>query len=326
MPHPISAERRRVLLASLALASSPVASLAQSFPARPIRIVVPFPAGGSTDMVARVLGQKLSASLGQPVVVDNKPGANMVIGIMDVAKAPADGHTILYAQTGIVQNPLLNPNTQYDVFRDFAPVIQVAEATAFFVVPVSVPAQNLKEFFAWAKTQPNAAFASTGQGSSTHIYGEMLNQATGLKLTHVPYKGEAPIVPDLLASRVQCAWCSGLTASQLSKDGKIRVLATTGLKRQPLLPEVPTFAEAGLEGLDIEGWTAMFVPRATPPAVLAKLASAFDEALKAPDVREKMLGAALPPVGGSPRNFEDVLRRSHTGWKAAIAKTGVRAE
>lgn len=324
-------KRRKLFAASLSLLSlacaCPALAQTDSFPAKPIKIIVPFPPGGQTDAIARLLAQRLGETLKQAVMVDNRPGANTMIGTNEVARASADGYTLLFTQTSIVQNPMLYPKVNYDVFKNFIPVSHVGDNFAFFVVPPNNPANNIKEFIAWANAQPQPpSFASTGLGSSTHIYGEMLNKAGGMKLMHVPYKGEAPVVADMLGGRVQSGFISGFTAAQLKKEGKIKVLASTGLNRSTVLPDVATFGQQGLAGIDQEGWMGIFAPAGTPKAIVDKLAAGLHGAINAPDINQRILGMSLTPVGGTSADFQAVVRRTHDGWSRAIKAVDVRLE
>lgn len=322
----IDTGRRRVIAGALAaggwLAAPSVR--AQTFPGKPIRLVIPLPPGGATDFVGRALAQKVGAALGQTVVVENKPGANQSIGLMDVVRAPADGHSLLLCQSSVVLGQFTMPNVQYDVRRDLAPVSQVCDSFAFFVAPLSTPATNLKEFLAWAKGRNDIAYGSTGAGSGTHVYGEMMNQRAGLKMSHVPYKGELPVVPDLVSGRIQAGFLSGLTALQLAREGKIRILAAIGGGRSPAAPNIPTIGEDGMA--DLDGWYGVFAPKATPVAIIDRLAAEFDKAIKEPEIRDKMLTASLGPVGGTAKEFEIVVARTFEQWSKVVKETGVRAD
>ena len=318
--------RRQVLRAATlaAAALAPGAVRAQSFPSKPLRMVIPLPPGGATDFIGRALAQKVGAALGQVIVVENKPGANQMIGAMDVIRAPADGHSLLLCQSAIVLSQLTYAKVQYDVSRDLAPVSLIANSYAFFVVPAANPAKNMKDFIAWAKKQDSLAFGSTGLGSGTHVYGEMINQRAGLKMAHVPYKGELPVVPDLVAGRIQCGFLSGLTALQLEKEGKLRIIAAIGPGRSPSAPHIPTIGEEGMA--DVDGWYGVFAPRGVPAPIVERLSAEFDRAVKEPDIREKMLAASLSPVGGTPKEFEAVIARTYDGWAKVVKETGVRAD
>jgi tripartite-type tricarboxylate transporter receptor subunit TctC len=298
---------------------------AQGFPSKPIRLVVPLPPGGATDFIARALGQRVGAALGQPVIIENKPGANQAIGVMDVVRAAPDGHSLLLGQSSILLNPLVASNVQYDVMRDLAPVSLVCESYAYFVVPASNPARNFQEFVSWAKSQPpGLAFGSTGAGSSTHIYGVMINQRSGLDMTHVPYRGEAPVVPDLVSGRIQSGFLSGLTALQLAKEGKLKIIASIGSARSPSSPNIPTLGEAGM--VDVPGWYGVFAPRATPLPIINALSAEFDKAIQHPDIKDKMATSSLGPRGGSPKDFQIAIGQTLEGWTRVVKETGVRAD
>jgi tripartite-type tricarboxylate transporter receptor subunit TctC len=297
---------------------------AQAFPSRPIRMVVPLPPGGATDFMARALAQRVGPALGQQIVVENKAGANQMIGTMDIVRAPADGHALLFCQSSVLINTLVAPNPQFDFARDLEPVSHAVDSFAYYVVPVSIPPRNFREFVEWARGQSSLSYGTAGQGSGSHVYGELINRRTGLKMAHVPYKGEAPILPDVIAGRVQSAFISGLTALQLEKEGKLRIIASIGPGRSPATPNVPTIGDQGM--VDLDGWYGVFAPRGVPQPIIERIALEFDKALREPDIREKALSAALGPVGGTPRDFERVIVRTREGWAKVVKETGVRVD
>lgn len=317
---------RRATLALLA--ALPLAATAQAtFPDKPIRIIIPVPAGGQTDILARLLGQKLTASMGQPVIVESKPGAATVIATEMVAKSPPDGYTLLLTLTQIVQAPLLMPRVKYDVFKDVVPVIRVAESTAIFAVPVGSPLKSIKDFVEQAKNRKVPfSYGSNGHGSTVHLYSDMFSRQYGFQLTHAPYKGEAPIVPDLVSGRIDAGWLSGMTAANLAKDKKVRILATTGTRRLTSLPEVPTFDELGYKGLDADGWIGIFAPGGTPRPIVEKLAAELDKAIQMPDVRERIISFGLEPAGGTSDDFSKMVRRSYDQWAHIIKTTGIQLD
>jgi tripartite-type tricarboxylate transporter receptor subunit TctC len=257
----------RSLLAALLLWSGAV--VAADYPAKPIRLVVPFPAGGPVDITARTLAPRLGDALGQRIVIDNRGGAGGVLGSDIVAKSPADGHTLLLCTTGNAINVSLVPNLPYDIRKDFAPVSMVAIITSILVVHPSLPVKSVKDLIALAKAKPDAlSYASTGNGAPTHLAGELFKSMAGVKILHIPYKGAAPAVVDLISGHVQLSFISAPGAMQHVQAGRLRVLAVTNSKRSLLLPEVPTISEAGLKGYESEGWHGLFTPAGTPkPAV-----------------------------------------------------------
>jgi tripartite-type tricarboxylate transporter receptor subunit TctC len=320
---------RRTAIAQLgALGASPWWAHAQTrYPERPIRIVIPVPAGGQTDVLARLLGQKLTDALGQPVIVESKPGVATVLASELVARAPADGHTLLLSLTQVVQAPLLLPKVGYDLFKDLAPVIRVADSTALLCVATNSPLQSVADLVSKSKGRtPPFTYGTNGHASTVHLYTEMFARQQGISLTHVPYKGEAPLVPDLVTGRVDAGWFSGMTGAQLAKDQKVRILATTGRQRMSGLPQVPTFGELGFPGMDADGWIGVFAPGATPRPIVDRLATELHKAITLPEVRERLVAFGLEPAGGTADEFSRVVRRTHQQWGQIIQTTGIRLE
>lgn len=308
--------------AGLALAQSPAPT---EFPSKTIRLVIPFPAGGQTDVLARMLGQRLSERLGQPVIVESKPGANSMIAIEAVARSPGDGHTLLIAGTTFAINPLQYRKVPYDPFKDFVPVVRLGDNVAVYAISMQSPAKTLKEFLALAKSL-SMTYGTPGAGSTTHMYGEILSQNAGVKLVHVPYKGDASMLPDLISDRVNSGFISGLAGAQFSKEGKLRMIAVTGKSRAPSLPDLPTFGEQGVPGMDAEGWVGLFAPAGTPKPVVDRLASEFDMALKDPVIREKATAIGLIPIGGTSDEFAANLRKTYDDWSRIVKNTNVRMD
>ena len=323
----LQSQRRKLIvsLAGSATLSLGTRSFAQSFPSKPIRLVVPLPPGGATDFIARSLGQRIGTALGQSVGIENKPGANQMIGVMDVVRAAPDGHSLLFGQSSILLNPLVSSSVQYDVARDLVPVSLVCDSFAYFVTPASNPARSFQEFVAWAKSQSSKlAFGTAGAGSASHVYGVLINQRNGLEMAHVPYRGEAPIVPDLISGRIQAAFLSGLTALQLAKEGKLRIIAGIGGGRSPSSPDVPTLGELGI--VDVDGWYGVFAPRGTSMAIVDRIAAEFDKALQDPDIREKMASSSLGPKGGTPKDFQAAIAKAQDALTRVVKETGVRTD
>lgn len=323
----MSMNRRQVLAAA---ASAPFAQLAHAqsrYPDRPVKVIVPFPAGGQTDAAARLFAQKLEGLLGQPFVVDNRPGASTNIGNEAVAKSPADGYTLLFNMTALVTNPILLPNAPYDAFRDFAPVSRVYTLTGLWGVPAN-GAKTLGEFIRQAKASPKPlTFATTGHASTSHYFGEVLARSAGIKLSHVPYKGESQLIPDLIAGRVDAAVVSSQAALTYGREGKINVLAITGAQRQKTLPELPTFEEQGVTGLALESFCGFFAPAGTPTAVVERLNDAINKALVMPDVQQRMTGLGVefaPPA--TPAQFTAVMRKAHGEWVEIKKRSEIRFE
>ena len=315
------------LLHSLLLALFVTAASAQ-YPAKPIRFVVPYPAGGPLDTVARLLGQKVSESVKQPVVVDNKPGAGGNIGADIVAKSPPDGYTILMGAVAThAINPSLYASIPYDPVRDFAPITQVASTPNVLVVHPSIPAASVREFVAHAKAHPGKLnFGSGSTGSAGHLAGELFKTMAGVDMVHVPYKGAAPAMQDLIGGQLQLMFDNYASASTQVRAGKVRALAVTTARRSSLAPDLPTVAESGLAGFDISTWFGVFAPAGTPRDVVEKLHAEFTRALAAPDVRERMLNLGAEPVGNRPEEFAAYIRAEAEKYARVIKSSGARAD
>lgn len=314
-------------LAVAALAALPLVAAAQAYPSKPIRIVVPFPAGGIVDSVARKIGEKMSARYGQPVVVENRAGAGGSIGTAVVAQSAPDGYTILMVGTGFTVLPLMQKDLGWQP-SDFRAVLGIGSTPNVVVVNPSVPAKDMKELIALARQRPDPlTYGSPGLGSSPHLSGEFLAQQAGIKLTHVPYKGQPDAVVDLLAGRIDMMALSAALAGQHVKAGKLRALATTAKKRIVSHPELSTVAEAaGLPGYSVDPFTAVFVPAKTPEEVVRKLAADMTEILAMPDVKERMdfLGMELNPQ--PTREFDAFIADEMVRWKGVIEKAGIVAK
>lgn len=322
--------RRAFMGGAVAAAAAPMA-LAQSgdYPIRPIRLVIPVTAGSVLDTIGRVYAEQLQHVLGQPVVVDNKPGANMSIGIGNVIASPADGYTILMTTTEMVRAPMTFPNIKYDPFREFTPLAHIASTSIFFVVPASSTARTLAEFVALSKRSPQPlTYGTTGTGSGSHFYGELIALQTGARMTDVPYKGEVPQLPDLLSGRLDAGWISGLPALQNSKDGRIRVLAGGSLKqRASIFPDTPTLGELGVQGTDIEGFIGYFVARRTPSAIAQKLAREIDRIASKPELRQRMVDLGFEPRSGvSMESFQATMQGVHDGWSKVNQMVKIKLE
>jgi tripartite-type tricarboxylate transporter receptor subunit TctC len=317
---------RRLLLALLC--ALPLVAAAQAYPSKPIRFVVPYPAGGPLDTVARLLGQKVSESVKQPVIVENKAGAGGNIGADAVAKSPADGYTILMGAVAThAINPTLYAHIPYDPVRDFIPVTQVASTPNVLVVNPSVPAANVKEFIAYAKANPGKLnFGSGSTGSAGHLAGELFKAQAGVEMTHVPYKGAAPAMNDLIGGQIQLMFDNLASALGQVRAGRVRALAVTTAKRTSLAPDLPTIAESGLPGFDINTWFGIFVPANTPREIVDRLHDEFARALGATDVREKMLALGAEPAGSRPDEFASYIRGEAEKYARVIKASGARAD
>lgn len=298
-----------------------------AFPSQPVTLVVPFPAGGITDTVARLLAREMSASWKQPVLVDNRAGASGAIGTAAVARAPKDGHTLLFTITSHVQLPALQPKLAYDAVKDFTPVSQVALSTSILAVSPTFPVASAKELIAKLKAESDKhAYGSYGMGTTSNIYGELFKKEAGVGLTHVPYKGAAPVVNDLLAGVVNIAFIDVGTAMPYLKAGKIKPLAIIGTKRSPLMPNVPTFQELGFKGFEPYAWMGILAPAGTPPERVAQIAAEVKKIVSSPEMDRKLREYNLEPVGNTPAEFASVLTRDLATWKHVIELGGVKLE
>ena len=306
----------------------PVCAQQSRYPTRPVRFVVPFAPGGSTDTLARTMGVKLADALGEQIVVDNRPGANGDIGMLIVSRSPPDGHTIVL---GYIANlaiaPSLQPKMPYDPVKDFAPITQPASSPNVLTAHPSVPAGNLKELLALAKAKPGqVSFASTGVASVGHLTGELLNNLAGVKMTHVPYKGSGQAVTDLLGGHVQVMFSGFSSTLPHIKAGKLRALAVTGAKRSAALAEVPTIAEQGFPGVEATAWYGILAPANTPRPIVARLHDEFVRILKLPDVTQRLEGLGFEIVGSTPEAFGAYIRSETTKWEKVVRASGARAD
>jgi tripartite-type tricarboxylate transporter receptor subunit TctC len=290
-------------------------AIAQTYPSKPIRMVIAFPPGGTSDFVGRVVAQKLSENLGQPIVVDNKPGASGLIGTQDVARAAPDGYTILLAPSDFTVIPGLQAKPPYDAVKDFAPVGMVLEYSHVLVAPAGLPANNVEELIALAKAKPGQLnYASGGTGGTNHISGEWFKMHAGVDIVHVPYKGNGPAISDLLANRVQLLFTSTGPVEGHLKSGKLKALAVTGRTRNPALPDVPTIAESGIPGYEFRLWYGMVAPAGTPPAVIDRLNSALRKTMASADVQQKLSSIGGNLNVGSPQEFGTLVRDEVVRW------------
>lgn len=309
---------------ALAIASG---ALAQGFPAKPVRVVVPFPPGGGTDIVARTVTPKMAEILGQPFVIENRAGAGGNIGTEVVAKSSADGYTLLVASASTAINTRLMPNLPWDLSRDFAPVVLMVVNNHLLAAHPSLPASNVRELLALAKAKPGyVTYASYGPGSSAHLTAELFKLMAGVDLLHVPYKGAAPAVNDLLGGQVNIMFADVAALLPHIKSGKLRPLGIASAKRFEGLPDVPTIAESGVPGFEAGGFLGLVAPAGTPPAVIDALNAAAQKALAMPDVRERLMALASPPVGGTPEQFGQHLKREIDKWARVIQAANIKPE
>ena len=302
-------------------------ALAQSFPSKPIRVVVPFPPGGGTDIVARTVTPKMAEILGQPFIIENRAGAGGNIGTEAVAKSPADGYTLLVASASTAINTTLIPNLPWDLSRDFAPVVLMVVNNHLLAAHPSVPAKSVQELLALAKAKPGAVtYASYGPGSSAHLTAELFKLMAGVDLLHVPYKGAAPAVNDLLGGQVNIMFADVAALLPHIKSGKLKALGIASTKRFEGLPEVPTIAESGVPGFEAGGFLGLVAPAGTPPAIINALNAAGQKSVAMPDVRERLMALASPPVGGTPDEFGQYIKREIDKWARVIRAANIKPE
>jgi tripartite-type tricarboxylate transporter receptor subunit TctC len=303
-------------------------ALAQPYPAKPIRIVVGFPAGGPTDIVTRSMAPKLTESLGQPVVVENRAGAGGVIATEQVAKSPPDGYTLVMGTIGGIAVAMsLIPNRGYDTLRDLAPITQAVTVTNILVTHPSVPAKTVKDLLAIAKSKPGRLnYASSGNGTVTHLAGELFKLMGKVDITHVPYKGGAPALTALISGEVDMSYENSLIILPQVKSGKVRAIAVTGVKRSRLLPDLPTIAESGLPGYNASGWYGLFAPAATPKPVITRLHAEASKVLRMPEIVDRLSSQGAEPVGNTPDEFTAFVRAEIDKWANVVKTARMRTD
>ncbi len=317
------------LLAALILLGAGAMTGAQEprYPAKPVRMLVGYPPGGATDIVARTLAIKLQEALGQPVIVENKPGATSNIASEMAARSAADGYTLLLGTIANATNMTAYKNPGYDTLRDFAPITQTMSAPSVLALHVSVQAKSLRELIALAKQQPGKlTFASSGTGGSPHLAGELFKLRAGIDLLHVPYKGAPAAINDLLGGQVSMSFQTALSAIPHLQGGKLNVVAVASMRRMTQLPGVPTMAEAGLADFEVSSWNGLFAPAKTPPAIIARLHEASIKALALPDVREKFAAQGAEATGSTPEEFRTYIRAEIEKWGKVIRASGIPIE
>ncbi|MES2564377.1 MAG: tripartite tricarboxylate transporter substrate binding protein [Pseudomonadota bacterium] len=316
-----------VAAALLSLCTSSIPAYAQSYPSKPIRIVVGFPPGGATDVVARTISQKLGEALGQSVIVDNRAGAASNIGAELVAHAPKDGHTLFMGTVSTSINPSLYTKLAYDPLRDFTPVSQVTATPFLFVVHPSLPVRSVKEFIALARVKPGELnYASAGSGSGAHLFVEMFASVARIKLQHVPYKGAAPSATATLSGETIFMFENIVTALPLARAGKLRALAVTTAARSAASPEIVTLAEAGVPGYDANAWFGIFAPAGTPQAIVNRLNAEIVRIVKLPETRERFLTLGAEPVGSTAEQFGAFFKTEVAKWARVVKESGARVE
>ncbi|HXM83186.1 MAG TPA: tripartite tricarboxylate transporter substrate binding protein [Burkholderiales bacterium] len=319
-------ERIRALVLALVLVLQTAAAIAQTYPARPVRMVVGFTPGGGVDINARLLAARLTELLGQQVIVENKPGAGTNIANEFVARSAPDGYTLLFNSSAFAINLALYQNPPYSL-RDFVGVAVFSESTNLLVVSASLPAKSLQEVVALARERPGALnYSSAGAGTSQHLAGELFKLRTGTDIVHVPYKGSAPALAALVAGEVQMSFANTVAINQHVRSGRLRALAVAGAKRAGLMPEVPTMKEAGVEGVEVPLWFGLLAPAATPREIVRTLAAAVAKAASSPDMRKRLLEQGADPVGSTPEEFNRQLREEVTRWAEVVKVSGARAD
>ena len=302
-------------------------ALAQPYPSKPIRLVVPFPPGGPTDLLARTLGQKLQERIGQSVIIDNKPGASTIIGVDAVVKSPADGYTLLLGSNSLALNRFLILKMPYDIDRDIVPVVLLTKISNALVVHPSLPVKDLKEFISYARANPGKiTYASTGNGTATHLFGEMFASMTGIEMTHVPYKGTAPALNDLLSGQVNAMFDSLTSVIPNVRAGKVRLIGLTNSKRAMFAPEMPTLSELGLPDYEATGWFGVAAPAKVPTEVINKLNFEINAILQTPEMAAKLSQLGGEVAGGSPDDFKLFIQSEAKKWGRVIQDAKIKME
>jgi tripartite-type tricarboxylate transporter receptor subunit TctC len=320
--------RIAVWIVGLAFATLAAHANAQAWPSKPIKWVVPFAPGGTTDILARVVGEKLAIALGQPVIIENKPGAGGGLGAEFTAKAAPDGYTIMGGTISThAINASLYAKLPYDPIRDFVAITLIARVPNMLVINPSVPAGNVKELIVLLKANPGKySFASSGNGTSQHLSGELFKTMAGVDMQHIPYKGSPPALQDVMGGQVTMTFDNITTAWPLAKGGKLRALAVTTAARSPIAPDVPTLAESGLPGFEVGSWQGVFAPAGTPPEIVKRLNTEIVKILKLPDVSEKLVGLGAEPVGNTAEEFTALVKAEVVKWADVVKKSGAKVD
>jgi tripartite-type tricarboxylate transporter receptor subunit TctC len=325
---------RTAVLTAAALAA-PFATQAQGssgsngpdYPTKPIKLIVPYPPGGGTDVIARIVQERFQAQLGQPVVIDNRGGAAGSIGTELAAKSAADGYTVLFTLSSHTINPAIYAKLPFDTQRDFEPVAMVASLPQILVANASFPVNNVAELVAMAKAKPGSlSYATVGNGSPGHLAGELFKLRTGTEMTHVPYRGGGPAVTDVMGGQVPLLWVSIPAAAQFVKAGKLKALAVSTTKRSAAFPDVPTMQEAGIADFEVDSWYAMFVPTKTPKAAIEKLNRVVNTVVREPEIRDKLLAQGSEGVGGTPEQLGKVVSTELVRWNKLAKEANIRVD
>ena len=321
---------RRAAVLAVAATALPLAALAQNdndYPSRPVKLIVPYPPGGGTDVIARIVQERFQQLLGQPVVIDNRGGAAGSIGTEIAAKSAPDGYTVLFTLSSHTINPAIYAKLPFDTQKDFVPVAMVASLPQILVANPAFPASNVAELVALAKSRPGTlSYASVGNGSPGHLAGEMMKLRTGTEMTHVPYRGGGPAVTDVMGGQVPLLWVSIPAAAQFVKAGKLKALAVSTGKRSAAFPDVPTMQEAGIADFEVDSWYAMFVPAKTPRVAIDKLNRITNTVVREPEIREKLLAQGSEGVGGTPEQLGKVVNTEIARWSKLAKEANIRVD
>jgi len=317
----------RVLVACLVMVVSGFAAAQQHYPSKPIRLIVPYPPGGSTDPLARLAGPRLTESWGQPVIVDNRPGGNTVIGTEAAARSAPDGYTILLFSTTQAVLPSLNPNLPYDITKDFVGVAALSSTPNVLVVHPSVPAKTLREFIALAKARPGQlSYGTSGIGGAVHLASEMFNITAGTRMHHIPYKGSGPVVTDLIGGQIHLSFQTPVAVIPHVRSGRLRGIAVAGANRLSALPQVPTFAEGGLPGYDYKAWFGILAPTGTPRDVIDKMSAELARIVNLPDTREKLINQGMEPFVLAPDQVTALIKADVAKYAKIVKTANIRVE
>jgi tripartite-type tricarboxylate transporter receptor subunit TctC len=300
---------------------------AQSWPTKQIKFIVPYPPGGGTDVIARIVQEPLSKELGQQVIIDNRGGAGGSIGSALAAQSPSDGYTVLFTLSSHTINPAIYTKLPFDTEKDFSSVVTVASLPQILVANPNFPAKTVKEVIEMAKAKPGSiSYASVGNGSPGHLAGAMMATDAGVEMTHIPYRGGGPAVTDVIAGQVPLLWVSIPAAAQFVKTGKLKALAVSTVKRSAVFPDVPTMVESGFKGFEVDSWYAMFVPAKTPQAIIDRINKATVNVLAQPDVKEKLLGQGAEAVGDTPAQLSGVVKKEIAKWKQVVKSANIKVD
>jgi len=324
----IATWKRAALILAIAVQSLAGPARADEYPSRPIRLVVPYAPGGGADSVARIVARRVSENIGQPIVIDNRGGAGSILGTDIVAKAEPDGYTLLLGQSGPISiNPAVYKTLPYDPVKDFAPVTMTTAYPYILVVNAKLPAQSLQEFVALGKSKPGSMnYGSTGIGAANHLVAELFNSKAGLKMTHIPYRGTALAVTDLIGGQLSMVFGDPISVLPHMQSGTLRALAVTSQERSPVAPQVPTVAESGYPGFDAIAWHGILAPAKTPPAIIKKLNAEIVKALQDPETKALLVNQAMQTVGNTPEEFAAFIQKDIATWKAVATAANVTVE